>query len=329
VCLAVFYEHAIARQDFRSVNNVVQGEGEDMTYEQLEYFVITAKHLNFSEAAKELYITQPAISHQISALERELGTRLFARSTRRVHLTKSGELFLEDAKRMLGMMESARERIHLADDSSEVTLRIAYLLAPCQSFLPGLIRQFRRRYPQVNIILTRMDAHNISDALPQENHDLFFSVSRDFDTQNEYASRTIFTDTFCLICADDHPCAAASHIDFDKLASETFFMMNPEIGPLMAKQTLQICRAKNFQPHAIRYFDSMDEVLFAVEAGLGVTILPSKNQTFYPSSLVYLPLDGPHAQMSVGAAWRQRSDNPAIAWFMGMLDESEKEEPLV
>ncbi|MCD8133223.1 MAG: LysR family transcriptional regulator [Clostridiales bacterium] len=296
-----------------------------MTYEQLEYFVITAKHLNFSEAAKELYITQPAISHQISALERELGTRLFTRSTRRVLLTKSGELFLEDAKRMLDMMESARERIYLADDSSELSLHIAYLLAPCQSFLPSLVRQFRHRHPQVNITLTRMDAHNISDALPQEKHDLFFSVSRDFDTQNEYASRTLFTDTFCLICADDHPCATSSRIDFDKIASETFFMLDPEIGPFMAKQTLQVCRAHHFQPHDIRYLDSMDEVLFCTEAGLGVTILPSKNQIFYPSSLVYLPLDGPHAQMTVGVAWLQRSENPAISWFLQMLDETECE----
>ncbi|MCD7980888.1 MAG: LysR family transcriptional regulator [Clostridiales bacterium] len=295
-----------------------------MTYEQLEFFVITAKHLNFSEAAKELYITQPAISHQISALERELGTRLFTRSTRRVRLTKSGELFLEDTKRMLSMMESARERIHLADDSSELALRIAYLLTPCQSFLPAFIRQFHNRYPQVNIILTRMDAHDISDALPQEKYDLFFSVSRDFDTQNEYASRTLFTDPLCLICADGHPCATASRIDFDKIASETFFLLDPGIGPFMTKQALQVCRAHNFQPHAIKYLNSMDEILFSAESGLGVTILPSKNQAFYPSSLVYLPLDGPHAQITVGVAWLQSSENPAVSWFLQLLDEMPK-----
>ena len=298
-----------------------------MNTEQLRHFVITAKHLSFSEAAKELYMTQPAISHQISALEKELGTKLFHRSTRKVMLTKSGELFLEDAKRMLDMEEAAKERIQLTDSTSEMTLSIAYLLAPCQSFLPAVIHQFHRQYPQVNISLTRMDAHNISDAMPRENFDLYFSLTRDFEQQTRYAYKTIFSDTFCLICQNDHPCATAVKIDFDKIASEPFFMLNPDIGPFMAKQTLQICRANNFQPQLIRYMDSMEEILFAVESGLGITILPSKNKTFYPSSLVYIPLDGINAQLSIGAAWMHNADRPAAAWFLDLLDQMLEEHP--
>lgn len=298
-----------------------------MTTEQLRYFIITAKHLNFSAAAKELYVTQPAVSHQISSLEKELGTKLFHRSTRRISLTKSGELFLEDAKRMLDMEETARERILLADDSFELSLSIAYLLAPCQSFLPKLLRQFHRQYPQVNISLTRMDAHNISDAMPQEHYDLFFSLTRDLHSQAEYAYRTIFTDTYCLICASDHPCANTQKIDFDKLASETFLLLDSNVGPFMVKQILQVCHSVNFRPRMIRSLNSMDEILFATEAGLGITILPSKNKAYYPSALVYRPLSGPYSQASIGVAWRHNADNPAISWFLDLLDQLQREHP--
>ena len=66
-----------------------------MNTEQLRYFVSVARYRNFTETAREFYVTQPAVTHQISALEREVGARLFLRTTRNVSLTRAGELFLE------------------------------------------------------------------------------------------------------------------------------------------------------------------------------------------------------------------------------------------
>ena len=76
-----------------------------MNTEQLRYFVSVARYRNFTETAREFYVTQPAVTHQISALEREVGARLFLRTTRNVSLTRAGELFLEDAKRILDQEE--------------------------------------------------------------------------------------------------------------------------------------------------------------------------------------------------------------------------------
>lgn len=78
-----------------------------MNTEQLRYFVSVARYRNFTETAREFYVTQPAVTHQISALEREVGARLFLRTTRNVSLTRAGELFLEDAKRILAQEERA------------------------------------------------------------------------------------------------------------------------------------------------------------------------------------------------------------------------------
>ncbi len=291
-----------------------------MNHDQLYTFIIAAKHLNFSEAARELYITQPAVSHQITSLEQELGAALFNRTTRNVSLTKSGELFLTDAKRILDLEEVARDHLSLAEENPEVSLRIAYLLAPCHAFLPSLIRKFRRQYPQADLEIHRMDAHELSAALAEQAYDLYFSLTRDLESQPDYSHRMIFTDTFCLICPDDHPCAETGKIDFDKLASEPLLTIRPDVGPYMAKQIQRICHSKNYYPHTVRPLDSMEEILFEVEAGLGVTILPSVNQTSYPSSLTYLPLDGPYAQLSISAAWLNTSENPAVPWFLQCME---------
>ncbi len=292
-----------------------------MNHDQLYTFIIAAKHLNFSETARELYITQPAVSHQITTLENELGATLFNRNTRNISLTKSGELFLDDAKRILDMEEVAKDHLHLAEENPELTLRIAYLLAPCHAFLPSLIRKFRRQYPQADLEIHRMDAYDISAALAEKEYDLYFSLTRDLESQPEYSHRKIFNDTFCLICPDDHPCATTGRIDFDKLASEPLLTIAPDVGPYMAKQIQRICRSRNYFPHTVQVLDSMEEILFEVESGLGVTILPAINQTSYPSSLTYIPLDGIYTQLSISAAWLHTSENPAVTWFLKCMEQ--------
>ena len=96
-----------------------------MNIERLRYFLSVAHHRNFTEAAREFYITQPAITHQISALEKELGTPLFTRTTRNVTLTEAGRLYMEYARRMLAQRESAVQNLKLLKQAGTPRLRIA------------------------------------------------------------------------------------------------------------------------------------------------------------------------------------------------------------
>lgn len=290
-----------------------------MNTEQLKYFIITAKHLNFSAAAKELYVTQPAISHQIAALEKELNTKLFTRTTRHIQLTRSGELFLEDAKRILDMEDLSRQRIQLANTAVDTTLRIAYLLEPCRSFLPRLLQQFHRQYPHVKLQLTRMVGKMLRESVETGQYDLYFSMEKDLNI-SPLSYRRLFTDRYHLICSPNHPCAGTNKIDFDKLATETFFMMTPDAGPFITREAQQILRENKITHSQIEYLPSMEEILFLVEAGVGISILPEKSQNFYQSSLVYIPLEGPHTTISFGTCWHPENNNPAIPWILELLN---------
>ncbi len=298
-----------------------------MTSEQLHYFLIAAKYLNFSAAAKELYVSQPAVSHQISMLEKELGARLFTRSTRKIQLSRSGELFLEDAKRILDIMESAKERVSLADASDELSLSICYLMSPTQSFLPKVVKKMKEQYPQVQLKMTRMVAHEIDLAMKNKDADMFFSTSRDLINHPEYAEKDLFVDQFCLICSSDHSCATSTVIDYNKLASEQFLVMAPENAPFLYKQVQQLCRSINFLPLRTRNCESFEEILFEVESGLGVTILPRKSQAIASDSLIYIPLPGRQALIHMGVSWLTTSENPAIKWFLELLDQAKTMHP--
>ena len=298
-----------------------------MNSEQLHYFLSVAKHLNFTEAAKDFYITQPAISRQISELERELGTKLFHRSTRNVTLTKSGELFLEDAKRFLALEESSKERIRLADSSSELSLKISYLSSPCKSFLPEVVNAFHKLYPQVNITLTRRNAQEISASMQQQDSDLYFSLFHDLETSGQFSTRQIFTDYFCIVCRNDHPCFNDSKVDFNKIATEPFLMCSPENAPLLVKQILQVCRELHFSPRITHYYESMEEILFATESGLGISILPYRIKDYMSISLAYIPLTLRSGGSQMGVAWNQNTENQTVSWFLDVLSRMQEEHP--
>lgn len=292
-----------------------------MNTSQLKYFLSAAKTLSFSETAKEFYMSQPAISHQIVELEQELGTKLFDRNSRGVQLTRAGELFLEDAKRFLDMTEVSKERLQALNISGSEKLTIGYLASPCKYFLPNVIHQFRQAYPQVDIELIRLDALSVITSIETEKLDIYFSLVEDLKHFKDYHIRKIHQDPYCLICRIDHPCLNNFKIDYTKLATEPFLMFDPEKSAYMAHQIHQVCRDLNFVPRIVQKYASMEEVLFAVESGLGITVLPYKVMEYYKTNLVYTPLDGSNIASSIGAAWKIDSGNPAVNWFMAELNQ--------
>ena len=148
-----------------------------MDQKQLAYFVSVAKYRNFSRAAQDFYLTQPAISHQIKMLEKELETELFVRNTKKVALTDSGELFLEDAKIILDAMDQAKQKLSLAKEHPSV-LRISHLSAPTHQFLPDVVNQFHILYPHVKIKLIRQDALQISESASRRMRIFIFPCCR-------------------------------------------------------------------------------------------------------------------------------------------------------
>lgn len=149
-----------------------------MDQKQLTYFIAVAKYRNFSRAAQDFYLTQPAISHQIKMLEKELDTELFVRNTKKVTLTDSGELFLEDAKSILDAMGQAKQKLDLAKEQPSV-LRISHLSAPTHQFLPEVVNQFHIRYPHIKIKLMRQDALQISETAARQDADIYYSMMPD------------------------------------------------------------------------------------------------------------------------------------------------------
>ncbi|MFP8965216.1 LysR family transcriptional regulator [Pokkaliibacter sp. CJK22405] len=120
-------------------------------HRQLKAFVLTAELTSFTQAARQVHLTQPALSYLIRKLEEELGVELFARNTRKVILTDAGELFLGHARRILADMENAITDTRNVKQLAQGQLSIAALPSVASALLPQTLAVFCKRFPRVQV----------------------------------------------------------------------------------------------------------------------------------------------------------------------------------
>ena len=120
---------------------------------QMRYFVALAETLHFARAAERLHISQPPLTRQIAALERQLGVRLLERNSRRAKLTHAGQRFLEDARLAVAAFDQACRNARLAERGELGTLRIGFMMHAAHTVLPRLARRFMTEHPEVHVEL--------------------------------------------------------------------------------------------------------------------------------------------------------------------------------
>ncbi len=298
-----------------------------MDTKQLAYFVAAAKYRNFSRAAEEFYLSQPAISHQIKKLEQELDTELFVRNTKKVALTESGALFLEDARAILESVEQAKQRLVQARQQPAV-LRICHLAAPTHFFLPDVVNQFHIRYPHVKVRLIRQDAYGILENVSRRDADLYFSLMADLMKYASLHVEKIQSDSFCLVTRKDHPALQQEKLDFRKLAKEPFLVFYPNHARYMNKQIAELCTRLDFHPQITEQFDLYESLLQAVDAGTGISILPYRSRDYMRSDhLAFTLLDEGRGHLDLGMAWEQENSNPAVPLFLELFRSYTQEHP--
>lgn len=298
-----------------------------MDTKQLAYFVAAAKYRNFSRAAEEFYISQPAISHQIKMLERELDTELFVRNTKKVALTESGTLFLEDAKAILESVEQAKQKLAQARQQPAV-LRICHLAAATHLFLSDIVNQFHIQYPHVKIRLLRQDAYGISESASRRDADIYFSIMSDLMKYPSLEIKKIQTDSLCLVTRKDHPALRQPALDFNQLSKEPFLVFYPNHARYLNKRITELCAQLGFHPQVTEQFDLYENLLQAVEAGTGISILPYRSRSYMQANhLAFTLLNGSNEDLDLAMAWEHQVTNSAVPLFLDLFSAYMEEYP--
>ena len=196
---------------------------------RLRAFVYAAESLSFSEAARQLHLTQPTISHHIKALEKTLGVELFTRSGHTIKLTEAGRLLLPFAHKLIHQAIEVQELMTSLQQDIVGQLRIACSTTAGKYVLPQLAARFCQRFPGINVsILACRPLHVIPQLLEGEAN---LAVVSSYDLcGNGFECQEFFKDTISLIIPADHPWAVRDSVDPADLLDEQLLMREPTSG---------------------------------------------------------------------------------------------------
>jgi LysR family cyn operon transcriptional activator len=136
-----------------------------MELRQIHYFMAVAAHQNFTRAAEQVHVSQPSLSIQIGALERELGTRLFDRLGRKVVLTQAGELFRVHAERALRELDQAAQVVHELLGAKRGRLVVGTLSTVNSYLIAPLVSRFKQRFPDIHLQVHAQPSSDIVSGL--------------------------------------------------------------------------------------------------------------------------------------------------------------------
>ena len=289
-----------------------------MELRQLRYFVSVAQTLNFSEAARKLFVTQGTLSQQIMQLEGELDTKLFSRSSREVVLTEAGEELLPLAIQALADSENCRKRMLDLKNSLCGTLNIG-LTHSFSSLLTDTMRSFIKTYPGVQLNVQYRTASELIDMLHEKKVD-FILAFKPIMEYEKMESEVLFTSRIGAIMRRDHPLADRKVLSLEDLERQSIAL--PGSG-LQARKTFE--RFINVDTSRLNIRVEMDEpniILDLLQSTNLISILSSLAVIYRPG-LTAIPIEGLDREMPGCVHWLKDTYRKRSAErFIEMLRDS-------
>lgn len=286
-----------------------------MTIFQTECFLAVSAHLNFARAAKQMNISQPAITRQIQTLEAELGVKLFSRSTRAVQLTVEGQAFLTDARTMVAASKRALYRFARQDKEETVELHIGYSSVFHMEFWADALKTLAAHYPQLHPRLHAIPGSQIPAAVDSESLDIALSC-RSPKEKSSLVYRELKKSSYVCVCRRDCPLTELALVTADDLAPYPMVVQDP--GTLLPEViTDQWNWTDGKKPSRLYFCESSESSMLLVSAGLGITVIPD---VYVPkhSKLTVCPLDS-DKRISFGLYYKRSRNRPYLKELTALM----------
>lgn len=282
-----------------------------MRIRHLHYFLAVAEELSFSRAAARVHIEPSPLSRAIKELEEELGAHLFQRANGRIRLTWAGEVFREEAHRMLTFMEGARTRVHAAAQGYRGRLRIGLTDGLAQPRLTRLLARCREEEPLTEVKIVEMTVAEMVKALRHDQIDAGFTVHTELS--NGFVKEVVWTDRPAIAIPRNHPLLALEKIPLQEVARHALILCHPELcsgGYDVIRRWF--CEYTLPFPAVAEYVSGHEPMMMLVAAGYGIGVGLASQITLYshPDVIIRPVTD----------------DVPSAATFITMLDQPPSEE---
>ena len=286
-----------------------------MHINRLKEFITLASCLNYSKAANQLYLTQPALSRHIHDLENTLGAQLFIRDTHNVHLTSIGELFYREAKTIVDQYEHALMVVKQAATNATGELSLGFLGVASQDFLAEFVTAFTTSHPEIQLHLTCGNMNELMIQLTQGKFDVAIVTHFSKEEHAGLESERISRHPLFAVMHPLHPLSGKESLALSEL--EGFPLINFNDHNQMAREYNRMLMKKaGIHATEIENVDTVEEGIFMASINRGYFIIPEYLLGLVPERLSTIPLDDEHCRITLNLIWEKNNTNQALPLFV-------------
>ncbi|GHI05815.1 LysR family transcriptional regulator [Streptomyces cellostaticus] len=290
-----------------------------MDLQQMRYVVAVAETRNFTRAAERCFVVQSSLSHRIASLERELGVKLFARSSRRVELTSAGAAFLAGARECLAAADRAAADAAAATGVVRGRLAVGVIVTTAAVDVPELLQRYRAQHPDVRVALRSGRSDELAAAVRSGDLDIAFLGLPESERPSGVETVVLDHDQHVLVVQAGHRLAGASRVTLHEIAAETF--VDFVAGTPARAQSDQAFAAAGLVRDVAYEAGVVELITRLIARGLGIALLPSafiRPLAADDPGLALVPVvDGPHRIEYL--AWSRFNPSPATRAMLDVL----------
>jgi DNA-binding transcriptional LysR family regulator len=283
-----------------------------MELRHIRYFIALAEQLHFARTAELLHMTQPALSHQIKALEDELGVRLFNRTKREVTLTEPGAYFLAEAQLTLKQAERARAVAQRVARGQLGIVRIGYVPSlPFSGILSQIASEFRQNATEIQFVLEEMFAQEQLIKIAAGKLDVGILRLPVEHPLPHLETKVLIKERMVIAIREDHPVARMKEISIADLRNEAFIVWRGEQAITMHEHVLALVQEGGFPLRVGQSAPSLTTMIALVAGGAGIAYVPESLGNMNVPLVCFRPLVDLERVSEIAVCYR--SDETSLA----------------
>ena len=288
-----------------------------MEFIQIQSFLAVAELLNFSQAAKRVYLSQPAVSHQINALEKDLGFLLFERTRKKVNLTPAGKTLYAELATYGDQFEKTVSQTRLASRGEIGRVRVGFISTAAVDIVPNLIHLFRESHPHVKLELCNGLTADLIKQLERQQIDVAFF-------RTPYASSgllqhvVIHNEPFNVFLPAHHKLCAKTIVALNDLDGEVLVSYARNNAPGYHDFLDAKLRDSGALPASMHFANDMYTLISMVSAGVGVAIAPASLERYGLPDVQVRPISDDLAPSQIAIAFHTMLTHPAAKAFIDL-----------
>jgi DNA-binding transcriptional LysR family regulator len=294
----------------------------DLNLKQLKAFYYVAKHLSFTQAAEDLFISQPAVTMQVSSLERQYGVQLFVRKKNELTLSEAGESLYFYAEKIAQVAFEAEQLLFNVKANPHGILRIGTTRTFARYLLTPYILSFHEKFPHVGIQINEGSSKEMAMSLLYGKNDLAIVARVPYETRLEsipFPEFEFSADRLLLVVPPDHALAQREEIELKDIADYPLILR--ERGSGTRHVTMDMFREQGFEPNLLLEAGNVDLIKDLIHEGAGVSIMSGigVDEELADKTLCGIPITGSPAIHIDLVLPKENHRNEAFKSFLSLL----------